>query len=185
MSINLVPQEIKDRLVAKQAVYKMVLVYVFLLLALGAGVAWLTTSNLIKQNELESVKTELENTTTQSKQNQSLLAKAAFIENRLGSSASYRDSYHWDELLGAIAKSTPAHTQITSLKVATGNIAIVSIGGTTASSREVVLFRDKLATITGLAQPVITSINETKTEDGSSFSFTIETTFTPKDGGAK
>ncbi|OGD61202.1 hypothetical protein A3A71_01230 [Candidatus Berkelbacteria bacterium RIFCSPLOWO2_01_FULL_50_28] len=185
MSINLVPQETKDRLVAKQAVYKLILVYVFLLLALGAGVAWLTTSKLMKENELQGVKTELANTITQSKQNQSLLLKAAFIENRLQSAASYRESYHWDELLGKIAKSTPANTQITSLKVTTGNKATVSIGGKTATSREVVLFRDKLATIAGLALPVITSINETKTEDGSSFSFTIETTFTPKDEGTK
>jgi|GEM_PF-1306428 len=176
--INLLPKDVQQRYHLSSRVYGLVLVYVVVLVLLGLGAAGLATYNYQQQLDINQKQSQINALATQKKQQSSATTKAAFIEDRLKTVTTYTDSVHWENLLSEIASATPTDIQITALHVGAtaGKATGIDITGSTTDRRSIVLYSQKLATLSDITAPSIQNINETKGSNGSkSFTFTINT----------
>lgn len=172
--LNLLPKESREKQKLISKAYQIIVVYVIILVAFGLGAAALATYNYTQQSQLDSIKGEREQLEAQRASDSAILAKAAYIEDRLTASTQYKNSTDWNRYLSLISENTPQAVTLSSIKYATdsktaGYIS-VSINGSSPDRRSIVLFNNKLAENANIVNPTIMSI----TDGADSFTFSIQ-----------
>ena len=180
--INLVPPEIKQGKGLKSLVYAVSLVYFVLAAVLLLALAGLATYNYTQKIALSGQQTELDRLTAAKNKDKTLQNQAAFIQNRVKNATSYQSSYDWNQVLAAIAQSTPTSTRLTSIKVAADadKPPTVTMTGETGERRSIVLFKDKLALTKPFSGASISSITESTTDNIKTYTFSMSVGITKK-----
>jgi Tfp pilus assembly protein PilN len=173
--LNLLPPEYKERYKVYSRAYGVALVYFVILVLIGLSIVGIATYGFIQQGQISDKETQLASLNSQKATYNETAAKAAFIEDRLNSNAQYQDQQDWNSVLGSIAASTPSDVQLTSIKTALINqtTPTVTVTGSTANRRSIVLFKDKLATASGIKAPTLQSMTEKTDGSSKTFDFTI------------
>lgn len=180
--INLVPPEIKKLKGVRSLGYVLTLGYIVVTAALLLGLAGLATYNYTQKTALGSQQTELDRLTAGKNQHKALLSQAAFIQNRVKSAASYKGAYDWNQVLTAVASSTPTNIRLTSIKISSedGKPLTIAIGGETGERRSIILFKDKLALTKPFSGASISSITESTADNKKTYTFSMSVGITKK-----
>lgn len=180
--INLVPPEIKKRKGVRSLTYVVTLCYIVLTVLLLLGLAGLATYNYTQKIALGSQQAELDRLIAEKNQHQTILSQAALIQNRVKSAAGYQSAYDWNQILTAVASSTPTNIRLTSIKIASdaAKPPTVAITGETGERRSIILFKDKLALTKPFSGASIASITESTADNNKTYTFSMSVGITKK-----
>jgi len=180
--INLVPPEIRQRKNLKSLAYIITTTYVLILSVLALSWAGLSTYNYTQKVYLGNQQSEIDRLDAEKNKDRVLQSQAALIQNRLNNAATYQSSHDWEQVLDAIAESTPTTTSLTSIKAAVvvNKPPTVTVTGQSPDRRSIILFKDRLAVTNPFESVSITALTDTTTanNDASSKSPTSGFTFT-------
>lgn len=141
--INLLPPEIKNRYKKLSKLYLTIVIFITIAVSLILGGLSLMTYSIIQNNAINEKEAIVAQLLSSHKQNSAVIEKAAFIESRINRQNRYQEKKRWEELLEAIALSTPVNTRLTTTDI---NIkeSKITLVGESADQRSIILFRDKL-----------------------------------------
>ncbi|MEK7202418.1 MAG: PilN domain-containing protein [Patescibacteria group bacterium] len=180
--INLVPPEIKKRKGVRSLTYVVTLCYIVLTAVLLLGLAGLATYNYTQKIALGSQQAELDRLIAEKNQHKTILSQAALIQNRVKSAAGYQSAYDWNQILTAVASSTPTNVSLTSIKISSDQSKppTVAITGTTVERRSIILLKDKLALTKPFSGTSISSITESTADNNKTYTFSMSVGITKK-----
>ncbi|MDP3992987.1 MAG: PilN domain-containing protein [bacterium] len=180
--INLVPPEIKKLKGVRSLGFVLTLGYIVVTAALLLGLAGLVTYNYTQKIALGSEQAELDRLVAEKSKNKTIVDQAALIQNRVKSVANYKDAYDWNQVLVAVANSTPTNIRLTSIKVSSDadKPPTVTMTGETGERRSIVLFKDKLALTKPFSGASISSITESTAENNKTYTFSMSVGITKK-----
>lgn len=173
--LNLVPPEVKKRKGIRSLAYIITLVYIILVSVLVLGLAGLISYNYTQRINLAGKQSQLDSLVAERNKSKDVLSQAAFIDNRVKNVAAYQSAYDWNIVLNAIAGATPTDLTLSSIKIASeaDKLPTITISGKSSDRRSVILFENKLAITKPFSGASITSLTESKSEDETTYSFTI------------
>lgn len=177
--INLLPPEKKENHRVYSLAYLVALIYVIVGVAIFLGAAGLVTYNLTMGASNAAKESRLQDLEEEKTRNSDISAKAAFIDDRLKSQASYQDPTKWSELLNAVAASTPTTVTLKSVDIqqqAESKTTVIAVTGNSLDRRSALLFKDKLLENKNFAAVTIKSINEVGEGGTQTYDFSIELT---------
>lgn len=172
--LNLLPPETRKHQHAKSSLYSLSVIYISIVAVLCLAAIALGTWEFVLQSDITVRNEELGRLRAKKEAQTETVLKAALVEDRLTSAANYKEPQNWDEILGDVAQATPSDVQLNTIKAATKPNLVLTVSGTTTNDRAIVLFRDKLSSVTRFKATAISSIAENKTDTSRTFAFTIE-----------
>jgi Tfp pilus assembly protein PilN len=184
--LNLLPEETRQRRAVRSSLYSLASTYVAVIAVLVLGALALKTWTYVQQIEINSLRGQVEELGGRKSSSDEIIAKAAFVEDRLRSAKQFEETHQWEEALNAIATATPTDTvliDVTLGLIETDSKIAVTLGGVTTDRRSIVLFRDKLAQSPNFSQSAIRSIAESSEGEEKRFAFSLETTYAVLPGG--
>lgn len=154
----------------------MISIYVVLAAVMGLGTLGLGTYNLVGTSDISEKQQQLDGMLQQRKTNKELVSKLEFIDERTKNANTYKETKEWEKLIAAIAQATPTSIQLSGIKIdaSKGATATIDLTGKTTVRRDVILFRDKLASDKVVADPQIASITDITTLTGTEYNFSIK-----------
>lgn len=171
--LNLLPPEIKQKYQATSKAYAISVFYVLILAVIGLGVVALETYNYNQQIDVNQKQSQLDTLNSAGLKSGVLEQQAAFIQDRLASSATYQDSTHWEDIISALANDTPSTAQLTDVKLATAPTIILTISGHANDARSPILFEQKLNQDKNFTSAQITSLSQSDSNKLTVYTFII------------
>lgn len=146
VNINLVPQEIKERITqAKNSanVFSICLVVVFLLIILG--ILSLAANSMVLEPELALIKAEIQKNTASLQSFSVLEDKALFLNDRAKIAQEIEQKRPlWSQIIQGLNSSVPQEVQFASFTVDILKSPNFVLSGYTVTERDVISFKDKL-----------------------------------------
>lgn len=175
--LNLLPPEIRQRYQVRSKLFMFSSIYLVIIVGLVLGVLGLATYNQTRKGVIGELKAQVATFATERQRSEELVQKAAFIEDRLKSAATYQEKILWDEILTELANSTPTDITITTIHVDTkDNQPKINVSGTTKNRRSIILMRDKITDSPKFAGTILQTITDVTNISGEkSFTFSLET----------
>lgn len=174
--LNLLPEEVKSRHKTRSKLYSVVVAYIVVGAAFILGPVAVSTYNLILGSEADDYQSKIDQINNQIGRSSEISDKLAFLESRLTDGTQFQEQRQWENYLTAIAQSIPSDVTLTNLhleKITDPKTPVMSVAGTTADRRAVLLFRDKLLEGKSFKNATITAINEAVVDNAKRFTFVI------------
>lgn len=174
--INLLPKEIKVKRQISHKVNGVITLYIFAIILLALGIAGIFLYNVSLKVEIDNKNQQLSDISKDKSENQDLISKASFIEDRVNSSKNYLETIKWEDALNQIASSTPSDIQLTEIKITleTTKPSVIGINGKTTERRSIILFKEKLAELPFFTGLKLTNISDSDSAGKQEFTFTIQ-----------
>lgn len=174
--LNLLPPEIKRQRRQKSQFYATIFGSILVIAVTGLSLLALFTWSVVQQATIAENQSKIDQLSGTKKTKEAIIAQAALVEDRLKNGAGFQEKRQWEMIFNEVASATPADTVLTGIDVTstadTGKI-VLSIAGSSADRRSIVLFRDKLEASAKVSATAIQSLSETITDTTKTFTFTL------------